>query len=52
MLEADWVVRSNIKFHLIEEEIRQEIGYGDPTRIFDEWLKWLKDEVKKRFRST
>jgi type IV secretory pathway ATPase VirB11/archaellum biosynthesis ATPase len=51
LLEADWVVQSNIKFHLIEEEIRKEIGYGSPDRIYEEWLKWFKDRVK-RFTGT
>jgi type IV secretory pathway ATPase VirB11/archaellum biosynthesis ATPase len=47
LLEAEWVVRSNIKFHLIEEDVRKEIGYGSPSRVYEEWLKWLKTDVKK-----
>jgi len=47
MLEADWAVQSTIKFHLIEEDVRKEIGFGDPQRVYDEWLRWIKHKVGK-----
>jgi type IV secretory pathway ATPase VirB11/archaellum biosynthesis ATPase/intein/homing endonuclease len=46
ILEADWCVRSNIQLHLIQEAVRKEIGEASPTRVYEEWLKWFKNEVK------
>ncbi len=46
LLEAEWVVRSNSKFHLITEDLRKEIGFPEPNRVYEEWLSWLKEELK------
>ena len=47
LLEADWVVRSNSRFHILQEVIKKEIGFPDPHRVYEEWEKWFKEEVKK-----
>lgn len=47
LLEADWTVRSNSMFHLIGESVRKEVGFSDPGRIYAEWEKWIKAELKK-----
>ncbi len=47
LLEADWVVKSNAKFHLISENIREETGATDPKRVYTEWLRWFKAVAKK-----
>ncbi len=48
ILEAEWVVKSNAKFHIIGEDIRNEIGFHDPKRLYNEWLGWLKSELKSK----
>ncbi|MEM5797917.1 MAG: type II/IV secretion system ATPase subunit [Candidatus Aenigmatarchaeota archaeon] len=47
LLEAEWAIKSNVRYHLLAESIRNEVGFADPKRIYDEWLKWFKEEVKR-----
>ncbi len=47
LIEAEWVVKSNVKFHLLQDSIRNEIGFADPQRVYDEWLEWFKEAIKK-----
>ena len=47
IVEAEWVVGSNNKHHLISEKVRQDIGYADPRRVYEEWLKWFKAGIRK-----
>ncbi|RLJ08482.1 MAG: secretion system protein [Candidatus Aenigmatarchaeota archaeon] len=46
LLEARWTLKCNSRYHLLAERIRQELGYADAKRIYEEWLKWFKEEVK------
>ncbi len=46
LIEAEWIVKSNSMFHLIGENIRKEIGFPDPERIYLEWNNWIKKELK------
>jgi len=48
ILESKFNTLSNHEFHKISDEIRQEIGLPLSERVFPEWQKWLKKEVKKR----
>ncbi|MFH1787223.1 MAG: type II/IV secretion system ATPase subunit [archaeon] len=48
ILEAQFNTLSNHYFHKISDEIRQEIGLPWSERVFPEWQKWLKGEVKRR----
>ncbi|MHA1286668.1 MAG: ATPase, T2SS/T4P/T4SS family [Candidatus Thorarchaeota archaeon] len=45
LLEAEFVVNSNSRFHLISNEVKEELGTLDSKEIFDKWSKWLKKEV-------
>lgn len=47
LIEAEWVVRSNAKYHLIAEKMIKETGATDPERVYEEWLKWFKGAVRK-----
>ncbi|MBU5537467.1 MAG: type II/IV secretion system ATPase subunit [Candidatus Aenigmatarchaeota archaeon] len=45
ILEAENVVESNSMFHLISEQVRQEVGALDSDMIYDKWLEWLKKRI-------
>ncbi|MBI2547553.1 MAG: type II/IV secretion system ATPase subunit [Candidatus Aenigmarchaeota archaeon] len=45
ILEADHIVISNAMFHLISEQVRQEVGSMDSKMIYDKWLDWYKKRV-------
>ena len=47
LLEADFVVQANDKFHKISDKIMQEVGSLDSKRIFFDWNEWLKTTIKK-----
>jgi len=47
-LEADTVVDSNEIFHLISDQVRQEVGGLDSKIIFDKWLEWFKGRLKEK----
>ena len=46
LLEAEFVVRSNERFHELSEKVKEEFGILDPHRIFALWTEWLKRELK------
>jgi len=48
LLEAEFVIKANDKFHLISDEVKEKMGKLDNERIFFEYKEWLKKEVKKR----
>jgi hypothetical protein len=48
MLEAPFVIKSNDKFHLISEEVKESKGTLDPAEIKLRWVNWLDRELKKR----
>ncbi len=45
ILEAEYIVESNAMFHLISEQVRQEVGALDSKMIYDKWLEWFKKRV-------
>ncbi len=45
ILEAEHVVESNAMFHLISEQVRQEVGALDSKMIYDKWLEWFKKRI-------
>jgi len=47
LLEAKYNSLSNNAFHEISDKIREEIGLPEGDRVFPEWQKWLKKEIKK-----
>jgi hypothetical protein len=48
LMEAEWVVRSNHQFHLLQEELRQEKGAAEADDVYEAWLKWLKNSLKQK----
>jgi len=45
LLEAEWVTRANIQFHLIQEKLRQETGTASADDTYERWLAWFKGSV-------
>ncbi|RMF55239.1 hypothetical protein D6745_02800 [Candidatus Woesearchaeota archaeon] len=48
LLEADFVIEANDRFHQTCDKVKNEVGSLDSKRIFLEWESWLKREFKKR----
>jgi len=46
ILEADRVSESNEMFHLICDEVKQEVGGLDSKMIYEKWLDWFKKRLK------
>lgn len=46
ILEADWTVNSNEMFHIISDEVKEEVGGLDSKIIFERWENWFKDRLK------
>ncbi|MBN2101521.1 MAG: type II/IV secretion system ATPase subunit [Candidatus Aenigmarchaeota archaeon] len=46
-LEAIPVVKANSMFHVLQEQVREEVGATDPKIIFERWHAWYKEQVKK-----
>jgi len=47
IMEADWTVKCNEMFHLISDETRRKVGFLDSKVIYDKWLEWFKENLKK-----
>ena len=47
LLEAEWVIKSNNIFHILQESVKKDVGFTEPERVYKEWLKWFKASVKK-----
>ena len=48
LLEAEFVIKANDKFHLIADKIKDKTGKLDNIQILFEFKSWLKKEVKKK----
>lgn len=46
ILESDWSVDSNEVFHIISDQVRQEVGGLDSKMIYERWLEWFKARLK------
>jgi type IV secretory pathway ATPase VirB11/archaellum biosynthesis ATPase len=46
ILEGDWVVESNEIFHLVSEQVKQEVGALDSKMIFEKWMEWFEKKLK------
>jgi len=42
LLEAETVIKTNQMFHIIAESVRDDVGFVDSKRVYDEWLEWFK----------
>ncbi len=47
ILEAELGIKANQIFHLLGEDVKEEVGELDAKRVFEKWLEWFKKEVKK-----
>jgi len=48
LLEAEFVIKANDKFHKISNKVKNKKGTLDSEQIFFEWSEWLKREIRKR----
>jgi len=46
ILESDWTSESNEVFHIICDEVREEVGGLDSKMIYEEWFGWFKNKLK------
>lgn len=46
ILESEWIAESNEEFHLISEQVMQEVGSLDSKMIFEKWQNWFKEKLK------
>jgi type IV secretory pathway ATPase VirB11/archaellum biosynthesis ATPase len=47
ILESDWTLESNEIFHLISDQVLQEVGGLDSKIIYESWLDWFKARLKQ-----
>lgn len=47
IMEAPFVIESNDAFHLVSEQLRNEVGTIPAERAFEMWYDWFKKQVKK-----
>lgn len=45
LLEAEFVVKANQKYHILAERVSEEYGEQDAERIFARWQEWLEQQV-------
>ena len=48
LLEAPFTLKCNDMYHLIAEKVKGEVGSLDSKRIYNEWVDWLKKELKRK----
>ncbi|MBU0980646.1 MAG: type II/IV secretion system ATPase subunit [Nanoarchaeota archaeon] len=46
LLEAQFSIGCNDRYHLISERVKEEVGSLDPKRILTEWKDWFQKEVR------
>lgn len=46
ILEANWTTDSNDVFHIISDQVKQEVGSMDSGMIYDRWLEWFKGRMR------
>ena len=42
ILEAEWTVEANERFHIISGDVREEVGALDSKMIYEKWFNWFK----------
>lgn len=45
LLESDFIVRANQRYHILAERVGEEYGEQDPERIFARWKEWFDQQV-------
>ena len=46
ILEAKWTIAANEAFHLISNQVLQEVGSVDSKLVYEKWLNWFKERLK------
>jgi type IV secretory pathway ATPase VirB11/archaellum biosynthesis ATPase/intein/homing endonuclease len=47
ILEAETTLEANEAFHLISAAVTREVGIPDSKLIYERWLQWFKERLKK-----
>jgi len=45
LLEAEFVVKANQRFHILAERVGEEYGEQEPERIYARWKEWLDQQA-------
>ncbi len=45
LLEADFTVKANQRYHILAERVGEEYGKQDPERIYARWKEWFDRQV-------
>jgi archaeal flagellar protein FlaI len=45
-LEADFIVKSNDMYHNLIDIVAQELGSANSKRVYEEWERWFKKQLK------
>ena len=48
LLEAEFVILANDRFHKTVEKVIKKTGFEDPKEVYFLWNEWLENEIKKR----
>jgi len=48
LLEAPFTIKANDTFHVISDNVKEEVGALDPKVIMLRWNQWLKREIRKK----
>ncbi len=48
ILEADWVVECNEMFHIISNNVLEEVGSVESKRVYERCLNWFKKKLKEK----
>jgi len=51
LLEAPFCILANDHFHLISERVREDLGYLDSQRIYDEWNTWVTRSARQTIQN-
>lgn len=46
VMEADFVIRANEKFHMVSQDVMEEMGTIEPDTVFQRWDEWVKKQIK------
>ncbi|MFH1395857.1 MAG: type II/IV secretion system ATPase subunit [archaeon] len=47
LLEAEFVIKCNDKFHLLSDKVKEKYGSLDPEKILFEYTEWLRKKIRK-----
>ncbi len=47
LMEANFVIRANEKFHMVSQDVMEELGTIDPDTVFQRWDEWVKGKIKE-----